>query len=163
MQGKYEKSRILIARQHFSMALLWGQLHRDFLRFVNWSQACGRWGNFYQVAHARPAPVIMRSFDWWEPRLSKKYRVDRGYYNILGSTIFKLFKSRVCRAAQLLGGFRRDLLIVTWAATTPGCTANFLGNRYSQPLILRPFGRSGRELHLEYQVETVFINFSVSW
>ena len=36
----------------------------------------------------------MRSFDCWEPQLSKKYRVDRGYYNISGSTIFKLFKSR---------------------------------------------------------------------
>ena len=32
---KYEKSRILIARQHFSMVLLWEQLHRDFLRFAN--------------------------------------------------------------------------------------------------------------------------------
>ena len=34
------------------------------------------------------------SFGCWEPQLSKKYRVDRGYYNISGSTIFKLFKSR---------------------------------------------------------------------
>jgi hypothetical protein len=32
MLRKYEKSRILIAREHFSMALLWGQLHRNFLR-----------------------------------------------------------------------------------------------------------------------------------
>jgi hypothetical protein len=35
MLGKYEKSRILIAREHFTMVLLWGQLHRDFLRFAN--------------------------------------------------------------------------------------------------------------------------------
>jgi hypothetical protein len=42
MLGKYKKSRILIARQHFSMALLWEQLHRDFLRFVHWSRPCGR-------------------------------------------------------------------------------------------------------------------------
>jgi hypothetical protein len=35
MLGKYEKSQILIARQHFSMALLWEQLHRDFLRFAH--------------------------------------------------------------------------------------------------------------------------------
>jgi len=104
----------------------------------------------------------MRSFDCWEPQLSKKYRVDRGYYNILGSTIFKLFKSKWCRAAQLLGGFRRNLLIVSWATPTPGCTANFPGNWYSQPLILRPFGRSGQELPPEYQVESRFINFSVS-
>jgi hypothetical protein len=32
---KYTKSRILIATVHFFMALLWGQLHRDFLRFAN--------------------------------------------------------------------------------------------------------------------------------
>jgi hypothetical protein len=35
MLHKYAKTRFLIARQHFSMALLWRQLHRDFLRFVN--------------------------------------------------------------------------------------------------------------------------------
>jgi hypothetical protein len=35
MFGKYGKSRFLIAMEHFSMALLWGQLHRDFLRFAN--------------------------------------------------------------------------------------------------------------------------------
>jgi hypothetical protein len=34
MLRKYEKSRILMAREHFSMGLLWGQLHRDFLRFA---------------------------------------------------------------------------------------------------------------------------------
>ena len=28
--------------------------------------------------------------------------------------------------------------------------------------ILRPFGRSGQELPVEYQVEALFINFSVS-
>jgi hypothetical protein len=32
---KYAKTLIFIARQHFSMALLWGQLHREFLRFLN--------------------------------------------------------------------------------------------------------------------------------
>ena len=32
---KTAKSRFLIARPHFSMVLLWGQLHRDFLRFAN--------------------------------------------------------------------------------------------------------------------------------
>jgi hypothetical protein len=35
MLRKYEKSRFLIAWEHFSMGLLWGQLHRDFLRFAN--------------------------------------------------------------------------------------------------------------------------------
>jgi hypothetical protein len=51
-----------------------------------------------------------------------------------------------------MGGFRRNLLVVSWVTPTPGCTAkfNFQANRYSQPLILRPFGRSGRELPVEY-------------
>ncbi len=89
--------------------------------------------------------------------------------SIGGPTIFQgqhcssCSKAGGCRAAQLLGGFRRDLLIVSWVAPTPGCTANFLGNRYSQPLILRPFGRSGQELPVEYVVEPLFINFSLSW
>ena len=46
---KYGKSRFLIARLHFSMVLLWGQLHRDFLRFANWTSSSGRRGNFYHV------------------------------------------------------------------------------------------------------------------
>jgi hypothetical protein len=53
---------------------------------------------------------------------------------------------------------------VSWVTPTPGCTAkfNFLGNRYSQPLILHLFGRSGQELLVEYQVEPFSINFSMS-
>jgi hypothetical protein len=31
---KYGKSRILNARLHFSMVLLWEQLHKNFLRFA---------------------------------------------------------------------------------------------------------------------------------
>ena len=46
---KYGKSRFLIARLHFSMVVLWGQLHRDFLRFANWTSSSGRRGNFYHV------------------------------------------------------------------------------------------------------------------
>ena len=34
--------------------------------------------------------------------------------------------------------------------STLGCTANFPGNWCSQPVILRPFGRSGQELPVEY-------------
>ena len=88
--------------------------------------------------------------------------------SIEGFTIFQgqqyssCTKAGGCRAAQLLGGFRGNLLIVSWATPTPGCTANFQGNRCSQPLILRPFGRSGQEPPAEYQVEARFINFSVS-
>ena len=71
-------------------------------------------------------------------------------------------KASGCQAAELLGGFRRNLLIVSWVGPTPGCTANFRGNRCSESLILRPFGRSAQELPVEYQVEPLFINFSVS-
>jgi hypothetical protein len=47
---------------------------------------------------------------------------------------------------------------------TPGCTAKFIfaGNQYSQQLILRPFGRSGQELPVEYQAEPFFVKFSMS-
>jgi hypothetical protein len=41
-------------------------------------------------------------------------------------------------------------------------TANFSGNRWSQPLILRPVGRSAQELPSDYQVEPRFMNFSVT-
>ena len=50
----------------------------------------------------KASTVSMHSFGCWEPRLSKKYRVDRGYHNISGS-IFKSFKSRWlpgCTAAR---------------------------------------------------------------
>jgi hypothetical protein len=54
--------------------------------------------------------------------------------SIGGLTIFQrqqyssCTKAGGCRAAQLLGGFRRNLLIVSWATPTPECTANFPGN-----------------------------------
>ena len=40
-----------------------------------------------------------------------------------------------------------------------GCWEDSVG---ITPLILRPFGRSGQELPVEYQVEPHFINFSAS-
>jgi hypothetical protein len=46
-----------------------------------------------------------------------------------------------------MGGLRRNLQIVSWVTPTLGC---------SQPLILRPFGRYGEELPVEYQVEQFF-------
>jgi hypothetical protein len=91
-----------------------------------------------------------------------------GCYNskseCLGLKIFKLFKNRWVLGCPAAKGFRRNLLIVSWVTPTPGCTAkfNFPGNRYSQPLILRLFGRSGPELPVEYQVEPFFINFPMS-
>jgi hypothetical protein len=100
--------------------------------------------------------------------LIKSLSCPKSIGSIGGSTIFQgqqyssCWKAGGCRAAQLLGGFHRDLLIVSWVAPTPGCTANIPGNWYSQPLILRPFGRSGRELSVEYQVEPLSINFSLS-
>jgi hypothetical protein len=161
MLGKYEKSIILIARQHFSMALLWGQLHRDFLRYVNWSQPCGQWGNFYQVVQGQH-PLLCALSTPKSLSCPKSIGSTGGYTIFQGQQYSSCSKAGGCRAAQLLGGFRRDLLIVSWVAPTPGCTANFPGNWCSQPLILRPFGRSGQELSVEYQVEPLFINFSLS-
>jgi hypothetical protein len=140
---KYGKSRILIDSQHFSMVLLWGQVHRDFLRFVNWTRPSGRHGNFYQVPQGQHSLLCALS-------TAESLSCPKSIGSIGRSTIFQgqqyssCSKAWGCRAAQLLGGFRRDLLIVSWVAPTPGCTANFLGNRCSQPLILGPFGRSGR-------------------
>ena len=63
---------------------------------------------------------------------------------------------------------KRIWTIPTWDIANAELTAELFmkhiiwGNRCSQPLILRPFGRSGRELPAEYQVEARFINFSVS-
>jgi hypothetical protein len=157
---KCGKSRFLIAREHFSMALLWGQLHRDFLRFVNWSRPYGRRGNFYQVVQGQhPLLCVLSTAE----ALSRPKSIG----SIGGNPIFwgqqysSCSKAGGCRAAQLLGGFRRNLLIVNWVIPTPGCTTNFLGNRCSQPLILHPFGRSGQKLSVEYQVTPLFINFSV--
>ena len=124
---KYGKSRFLIARQHFSMALLWGQLHRDFLRFVNWSRPCGRRGNFYQVAQGQHPLLCALS-------TAEALSCPKSIGSIGGATIFwgqkysSCSKAGRCRAAQLLGGFRRNLLIVSWVTSTPGCTANFPGN-----------------------------------
>ena len=142
---KYGKSRFLIARQHFSMALLWGQLHRDFLRFVNWSRPCGRWGNFYQVAQGQHSLLCALS-------TAESLSCPKSIGSIGGSTIFQsqqyssCAKAGGCWVAQLLGGFRTNLLIVSWATPTPGCTmgctANFPGNWSSQQLILLAFGRS---------------------
>ena len=161
MLRKYGKSRILIASQHFSMVLLWRQLHRDFLRFDNWTRPSGRHGNFYQVAQGQHPLLCALS-------TAESLSCPKSIGSIGGATIFQgqqyssCSKAGGCRAAQLLGGFRRNLLIVSWVTHTPGCTANFPGNWCSQPLILRPFGRSGQELPAEYQVEARFINFSVS-
>ena len=160
MLRKTAKSRILIASQHFSTVLLWRQLHRDFLRFDNWTRPSGRHGNFYQVAQGQHPLLCALS-------TAESLSCPKGIGSIGGTPIFwgqqysSCSKAGGCRAAQLLGGFRRNLLIVSWATPTPGCTANFPGNWYSQPLILRPFGRSGQELPVEYLETWNFINFSV--
>jgi hypothetical protein len=90
MLHKYGKSRILIARQHFSMVLLWRQLHRDFLRFATWTRPSRRRGNFYQVVQGQPPLLCALSTADQEPQLSKKDRVDRGPHNISGSTIINI-------------------------------------------------------------------------
>ena len=142
------------------MVLLWRQLHRDFLRFVNWSWPSGRRGNFYHVPQVQHPLLCALS-------TAESLSCPKSIWSIGGPTIFQgqhcssCSKAGGCRAAQLLGGFCRNLLIVSWATPTPGCTANFPGNWCSHPLILRPFGRSGQKLPVEYQVEPLFINFYV--
>ena len=142
------------------MVLLWGQLHWDVLRFDNWTRPSGRHGDFYQVAQGQHPLLCALS-------TAESLSCPKSIGSIGGTSIFcgqqysSCSKAGGCRAAQLLGGFRRNLLIVSWATPTPGCTANFPGNWYSQPLILRPFGRSGQELPAEYLETWNFINFSV--
>ena len=157
MSSKYWKSRVLIARLHFSMVIIWRQLHQDFLRFVNWTRPSGLWSNFYEVA--RGQHPLLSALLTAKSLSCPKSIGSIGVPNILGSTEFKSFKSRWCRTAKLLGAFRRNLKIVSWVTPTPGCTANYPGNRCSQPLILRPFGRSGQELHVECQVEPFSSSF----
>jgi hypothetical protein len=129
---KTPKSRILIARQHFSMVLLWRQLHRDFTRFVDWTRPSGRRGNFYQLAQGQHPLFCALS-------TAESLSCPKGIGSIGGITIFQgqqyssCSKAGGCRAAQLLGGFCRDLLIVSWATPTPGCSANFAGNFKMQP------------------------------
>ena len=165
MLGKYGKSRFLIARLYFSMVLLWRQLHRDFLRFFNWTRPSGRWGDFYQLVQGQHPLLCALS-------TAESLSCPKSIGSI-GRTCTPIFwgqqysscsKAGGCRAAQLLGGFRRNLLIISWVTPTPGCPANFPGNWCSQQRILRPFGRSAQELPVlvEYQVETLFTNFSVS-
>jgi hypothetical protein len=143
------------------MVLRWGQLHRDFLRFANWTSSSGRRGSFYQVPQGQHP--LLRALS-----TAESLSCPKSIGSIGGPTIFQgqqysnSSKAGGCLAAQLLGEFRRDLLIVSWVALMPGCTTNFPGNWCSQQLILRPFGRSGQELSVEYQGEPLFINFSLS-
>ena len=156
--GQVWKITNLIARLHFSMVLLWRQLNKDFLRFFDWTRPSGRRGNFYQVAQGQHSLLCALS-------TAESLSCPKSIGSIGGTPIFsgqqysRCSKADGCRAAQLLGGFRRNLLIVSWVTSTPGCTVNFPGNWCSQPLIQRPFGRSGQKLHVEYQVEPLFINF----
>jgi hypothetical protein len=154
------QSQILITSQHVSNG---GSMEATTSCEVRQLSSQGQRGNFL-VACARPAPLRYYVFFRLRPQLPKKYRyrAHNAYHNISGSTIFKFFKACGCWTAQLLGGSHRNLLIVSWVTPTPGCTANFPGNRCSQPRILPPFHRSGQELPVEYRVEAVFINFSVS-
>ena len=149
MLRKTAKSRILITSHNFSMVLLWRPLHRDFLRFVNLTRPSGRCGNFYQLAQDQHPLLCALS-------AAESLSCPKSIGSIGGTTLFKgqqyssCSKAGGCRAVQLPRGFRRNLLIVSWVTHTPGCTANFPGNGCSEPLILRPFGRSCQELPAEY-------------
>jgi hypothetical protein len=142
MWGKYGKSRILIARLHFSMMILWRQLRKDF----------------YEVARGQH-PLLSALSIVENLSCPKSIRSRAGTPIFQGQQYSSCSKAGGWRTAKLLGAFPRNLLIVSWVAPTPRCTANFPGNRCSQPLILRPFGRSGQELRVECQVEPFPTNF----
>ena len=129
--------------------------------FAYWNRPSGWRGYFYHLAQGQH-PLL------WAFSTPEGLSYPAIIGSIGGLTIFQgqqyssCSKAGGCREAQLLGGFRRNLQIVSWVAHTPGCTANFPGNWCSQPRILRPFGRSSQELPAEYQVEARFMNFPVS-
>jgi hypothetical protein len=143
------KSQILLARQQFSMVLLWRQLHRNFLRFNNWTRPSGRRGNFYRLA--RGQQQLYNALSTAESLSCPKSIGSKGGSTTIfqGQQYSSCSKAGGCRAAQLLGGFRRNLLIVSWVTQTPRC----------QTRILRPFGRSGQELPAEYQVVFILLIF----
>ena len=117
---KYGKSQILITRQHFSMVLLWRQLNKDFLRFANWTRPSGWRGDFYQVAQGQHQLLFALS-------TAESLSCPKSIGSIGVTTIFwgqqysSCSKAGGCRAGQLLGGFRSNLLIVSWVTSTPGC------------------------------------------
>ena len=98
----YGKSRILIARQHFSMVILWRPLHRDFLRFANWTRTSGRRGNFYHIAQAQHPLLYTLSTAEKSP---KSIRPIGGIHIFQGQHYSSCSKPGGCWAAQMLGGF----------------------------------------------------------
>jgi hypothetical protein len=89
--------------------------------------------------------------------------------NIIGSTsrntIFHVLnRSSRCfdrPVSRMLEGFRMSLPIISWVTrATLGYKTIFPWNVCSQPLILRAFGKSPRELLVEYQTDVFFLNRS---
>jgi hypothetical protein len=126
----YGKSNILIARQHFSMVLLWRQFHRVFLRFDNLTRPSGRHGNFTRLCNASTRHALL-SIDLCALSTAESLSCPKRVGSIGRPTIFqgqqysRCSKAGGCRAALLLGGFRcrrGNLLIVSRATPTQECT-----------------------------------------
>jgi hypothetical protein len=87
MLGKYGTPRILIARLHFPMVLLWRKLHRDFLRFANSQQLIlrpsGRSGQELPAEYQVEARFIIFSMS----TAKKGYRQGPGSGNLRESRI----------------------------------------------------------------------------
>jgi hypothetical protein len=113
MLHKYGKSQILIARLHFSMVLIWRQLHTrtavgifrglpiELARpdgVVTFTRLCKAIIRYYRLCALSTAESLGC------PKSIGSILVDRGFHNISGSTIFRLFKS-------------------SWVPGWPGCTA----------------------------------------
>jgi hypothetical protein len=100
------------------MVLLWRKLHRDFLRFANWTRPPGLCGKFYQVVQGQHQLLCALS-------TAESLSCPKGIGSIGFTTVFQgrqyssCSKAGGCRAAQLLGGFRRNLLIISWVTQTP--------------------------------------------
>ena len=81
--------------------------------FAYWNRPSARRGNFYQLVQGQH--LLLYALSTAE---GLSYPASIG--SIGGTTIFQgqqyssCSKAGGCRAAQLLGGFRRNLLIVSW-------------------------------------------------
>jgi hypothetical protein len=123
------------------MVLLWRQLHRNFLRFDNLTIPSGRRRNFYEVARGQhPLFLILLVCALSTESLSCPKSIHVSNVGSIGrSTIFhgqqysSCSKAGGCLATPLLGGFLRNLLIVSWVTPSPGLTRVQLIFRYLMP------------------------------
>ena len=99
--ARIENQKNLIARLPFSMMILWRRLHRDFLRFVNWTRPSGRWSNFYRPAQGQH-PLLFALSTAESLSCPKSIGSIGGFTIFQGQPYSRYSKAGGCRAAQLL-------------------------------------------------------------